>query len=273
MATAPEALAQEPPETGQDDTPIDYTVEATKMGWKPPEQFNGDPSRHVDAETFYKRGQEMMPILKAQNKTLLKRLEIAEKDAKRAADFFSKAEQRAYERAVAEIRAEQEAAVESGDMAAHRAAADKLDKLEKPAALAKADERTDEQRAEEFADWGKANKWYAADPVMQAYANAQAQAIASAKGGFLDRADLDAVTEKVKAKFEDEFPEVFAAAAKPKPRNPVEGVPVGRPRSGGNTYADLPPEAKATCDKWVKNGIIKSPDDYVKNFDFKGWNK
>jgi hypothetical protein len=267
MATQPQEIIDDQ----QDDGPIDYVAEASRMGWKPLEEFNGEPGRHVDAETFYKRGQEMMPILKAQNKTLLKRLETLERNSKQAAEFFSKAEQRAYERALQDIRAEQEAAVESGDVAAHRAAARRLDELEKPRAIA-VDEVSPEQRAEDFADWGKANKWYATNSVMQAYADAQAQTIAKAKGSFLDRADLDAVSEKVRAKFEDEFPDAFGAAARPRARNPVEGVSAARGKAGAITLADLPPEARAQCIKWNKAGVCKT-EDYLKNFDLKGWNK
>lgn len=271
MATAPADIQNEPVDTGQDDAPVDFAAEASRMGWKPLEEFNGDPTKHVDAETFYKRGQEMMPILKAQNKTLLKRLETLEREHKKSAEFFSKGEERAYQRALADIRAEQEAAVESGDIEAHRKAAKKLDELEKPAAKV-SDDISPEQRAEDFADWGKVNKWYATNSVMQSYADAQAAVIANKKGGYLDREDLDAVAAKVRAKFEDEFPDDFGAAAKPKPRSAVEPPSGNRGRSNGNSYNDLPPEAKAMCERWIKNGTIKSREDYVKNFDFKGFN-
>src|SRR3546814_244696 len=148
---------------------------------------------------------------------------------------------------------------------APRKAADKLEKLEKPA-TAEAPEDDAEQRAEDFADWGKANKWYATNSVMQAYADAQAAKIAKSKNGYLDRDDLDAVAEKVKAKFADEFPDEFGGTPKAKPRNPVEGVSQARGRPGGKTFNDLPPEARAMCDRWVKNGTIKSRDDYLKNY-------
>lgn len=265
MASAAPQIEQEAPQEGLES--IDYEVEARKMGWTDKEDFKGDPNHHIDAETFYKRAVEYMPIAKATIRKLSARLDAAEREAKRAAEFFSKAEQRAYERALADIRAEQEAAVESGDLDAHRRAAEKLDKLEKPtAAVAEDDDDDEERRAEEFADWGKANKWYATNAVMQAYADAQAQKIAKTKNGFLSRADLDAVAEKVREKFEDDYPDEFGKTAKPKPRNPVEGVSQSRGKPGGKTYNDLPPEAKAMCDKWVKNGTIKSRDDYVKNY-------
>lgn len=270
MATAPESIAADiPADTGQDEAPIDYEVEAKRMGWKPADEFSGDPKHHIDAETFYNRAVEYMPIAKATIRRLTDKIDGLERDIKRSADFFSKAEKRAYERALQDIRAEQEAAVESGDVEAHRRAAAKLDKLEKPS-VADPTEVDPTARAEEFADWGKANKWYATNTVMQSYADAQAAAIANKKGGVLDRDDLDAVSAKVRAKFEDEFPEAFGASAKPQARNRTEGVSAVRGARGAKTFADLPPEARAMCDKWVKNGIIKSREDYVKSYE---WDK
>ncbi len=262
MATAPDMIEQ-----AADTQPeaVDYEAEARKMGWSPLDEFKGDPKHHLDAETFYTRAVEYMPIAKATIKKLSERIDRMDKDARKRADFFSKGEQRAYERALAEIRAEQEAAVESGDLEAHRRAAEKLDKLDKPGTVVGDDD--EDRRTEEFADWGKANKWYATNSVMQAYADAQAQKLVKAKGGgFLDRDDLDDVAAKVKAKFADEFPEDLGMNPRPKPRNPVEGVTAPRGRSGGKSFADLPAEAQRMCDKWVKNGTIKSRDDYIKNY-------
>ncbi|KKW92675.1 hypothetical protein [Sphingobium chungbukense] len=269
MASAAPAEAGTPipgEELSGNDDAIDFEAEASKMGWTPLDQFKGDPSRHVDAETFYKRGQEMMPILKAQNKTLLRRLDAAEKAAKQAAEFFSQAEQRAYQRALADIRAEQEAAVEAGDVEAHRKASEKLDKLEKPGTPTPQAEDS-EQRAKDFADWGKANKWYATNPVMQNYADSQAAILAKSKGGFLDRADLDAVAEKVREEFAEAFPDAFATEPAQRQKRPaVDGGGTRRGATGGKTYNDLPPEAKAACDKWVRQGLIKSREDYVKAY-------
>ena len=269
MATAPsEAGTMIPGEEIPEN--IDYEAEARKMGWTDIDGFKGDPKHHLDAETFYKRSIEYMPIAKATIKNLTAKIDRMEKDMKRSAEFFSKAEERAYERAIADIKAKQEAAVEAGDIAAFRAAnreAEELRKDMKPKAQEEEDDDP-EARAKEFADWGKANKWYATNPVMQNYADSQAAIIAKRKGGFLDRTDLDAVTEKVREQFEDAFPEAFGAEpAKPAKRSAVDGGGTRRgPGGGGKTFNDLPPEARSACDRWVKQGLIKSREDYVRNY-------
>jgi len=260
MATAPIDNTGHGDSAGEAAAP-DYEARALKLGWTPKDQFKGDPEKHIDAETFVKRGDELMPILRAQNRKLIDRLDQAERTAKQAAEFFSKAEQRAYERARADILAEQEAAVESGDVAAHRAAAKKLDQLEKPAAIA-APKVDPEAAAEAFADWGRENKWYASNRIMQAYADAQSDKML--KGGALPGPEhLAKITEIVKAKFPEEFED---AEPRARPRPTVDGGNPIPPRRGGKTFADLPAEAKAQCQRFMKQGVIKSEADYVKSY-------
>src|ERR1041385_4163074 len=112
-AAPAEAGTPIPGEQLPDNDVVDFEVEAKKMGWTPLEEFKGDPKHHLDAETFYNRSIEFMPIAKATIRKLTQRIDSMERAAKQSAEFFSKAEQRAYERALADIRAEQEAAVEA----------------------------------------------------------------------------------------------------------------------------------------------------------------
>src|SRR2546421_12509972 len=45
-------------------------VKAKELGWAPKEEFRGNPEKWVDAETFLKRGEEILPLVKAQNRKL-----------------------------------------------------------------------------------------------------------------------------------------------------------------------------------------------------------
>ena len=44
----------------QTEQPRDIEAEARKHGWRPKEEFKGDPARWTDAETFVKRADEVM---------------------------------------------------------------------------------------------------------------------------------------------------------------------------------------------------------------------
>ena len=45
-------------------------AQAEAMGWIPPTRFRGDPERFIDADAYIKRGEEILPIVKEQNKRL-----------------------------------------------------------------------------------------------------------------------------------------------------------------------------------------------------------
>ena len=48
--------------------------EAESQGWVPKERFRGNENDWVDAETFVKRGREILPILRKNNENLIKDL-------------------------------------------------------------------------------------------------------------------------------------------------------------------------------------------------------
>lgn len=67
-------------------------AKALRMGWKPKEEFNGDTSKWVDAETFIKRGEEFLPFVQANNKALEaknRELDKELKKLKRSMEEFS----------------------------------------------------------------------------------------------------------------------------------------------------------------------------------------
>lgn len=51
----------------------DTEVRAREIGWRPQEEFKGDPEKWVDADTFLKRGEEVLPLVKAENRRLHER--------------------------------------------------------------------------------------------------------------------------------------------------------------------------------------------------------
>lgn len=237
----------------------DYEAEARAHGWTPKEEFKGDPNRWVDAETFAKRADEVMPFLKKQNVGLKRELDDLKKQVKQASAHFSKAEERAYNRAMADLQAKHDEAVETGDVKASRAVLKEMDDLRAEAvAPAKVDEPVDPEAArKELNAWIAENDWYVLDDSKRRFADLQADLMGPAihwEGG--QQAWLQELGKRVEKKF-----------AEPKP-NPVNGGGNRQGAAGGKTYNDLPAAAKAMCDKWVKSGIIKSREDYVKSYDF-----
>lgn len=238
----------------------DYEAEARAHGWTPKEDFKGDPAKWVDAETFAKRADEVMPFLKKQNAALKREMDDLKRTMKQANAFYSKAEERAYSRALADLQARHDEAVEAGDVPGARKVLKELHDLEKPAAATiDDDDKPDPKKAgEELAAWVEENDWYVTDEKKRAYADIQAGAMGPAaewEGG--PKAWLEELGKRVNRKF-----------AEPKP-NPVNG---GGNRSGGQrgakTFSDLPAQAKAQCERFVKQIPGFTKEQYVKDFDW-----
>jgi hypothetical protein len=102
---------------------------AREMGWKPLAEYRGPPGKWQPAADFISRGENILPIVRDQNRRLTERLGKLETEfgALRATageqlqiikdlrEMGRTADKRGYDRAMAEINAKQRAAVEAGD--------------------------------------------------------------------------------------------------------------------------------------------------------------
>lgn len=232
----------------------DFEAEARDLGWRPETEFRGDKKLWVDAETFVKRGEEMMPILKSQLKSVKTELAELRRQSAKAQQFFSNAEQRGYERAVADLKAKGEAAAEVGDTAGVRAAMDEMAKLNKPE---EAKPQTVEPISkDDFVNWRIDNAWYGDDKTKTMFADAIGDELSEKNGGTLTKADFAEISRRVEERFKEA----------PKARSAVEGATARTAKRGEKTFADLPADAQRACDKWVKSGIIKNREDYLKSY-------
>ncbi len=248
-------------DAGQDQTqPRDYDAEARRHGWTPKEEFRGDPARWVDAETFAKRADEVMPFLKKKTEAQDREIADLKRTIKQAAKHYEAVEERAVKRAMAELEARHTEAAESGDVAGAKRAMDEIRALEKDvsAPTVKEDAPDPTQARKELNDWIGENDWYVLDDKKRAFADLQADLMGPAiewSGG--QKAWLDELGKRVDRRFTEKKP------------SPVSGGGNrAAPSGGGKSYADLPPAAKATCDRFVKNGIIKDRETYVRDYDF-----
>lgn len=253
--------AEEITEINTEQQPRDFEAEARSHGWTPKEEFRGDQSKWVDAETFAKRADEVMPFLKKQNAGLKREIDDLKKQFRQASSHFSKAEERGYQRAMADLEAKHDEAVEVGDVKASKAIRKEMDQLKAEVAAGPADDAPEadpEKARKELNAWVEVNDWYVLDDTKRRFADLQADLMGPAQqweGG--QSAWLEELGKRVDRKFAEKKP------------NPVNG---GGNREGGKTgaktFANLPAEAQRLAKKWVASGIIKNTDDYVKNYDW-----
>ena len=253
--------------------------EARLLGWVEKDEFR-DGDHWVDAEAFVKRGKEINPILRKNNELLLKKLEARDAEiteVKKVAKEFEKFQKELADRKVTELKLElaalkerKKAAVTEGDGDAVVALDDAIDAVkEQQADAKKAPIKVEEEKAAPvtldpvITHWMEENTWFTSDDKYTRIADAIGVSINQNFPQLSGKAFFE--------KLDEELAEVLPTKYKKTQRtSPVEGnTNTPRTRSSNKqTYDNLPPEAKAACDRLIKQGMIKDRDAYVSDYDW-----
>jgi len=259
--------------------------EAESQGWVPKERFRGNESDWVDADTFVKRGREILPILRKNNENLIKDLNSTKeqlKEFREAAEEFKKFQREAYERKaqdyekrIQEIKESRAQAISDGDGQKVNALDDALDVAkdelkEAKQAVKDANKAPIETPASTEIDpglqvWLDRNTWFGQDKRMTGIVNGIGESLRLEFPLLKGQAFL----EKLDEVLAEEFPNKFGEK-----KSPTSRVESGSGRasrgSGSNaqSYDNLPSEAKAACDRFVKQKLM-TREQYVADFD---WN-
>ena len=275
QVTGQQEGTQEAPEATQHET------EARSQGWVAKEEFRGSENDWVDAETFVRRGREIMPILRKNNEKLLKELGEAKKDAeeaRQAAREFREYQKEQFERKGKELESQLEQlkvakrdAINEGSGDRVLAIDDAMDDIKEQRLQAKEDLKAAELKAKEVPqvttdpilnEWMDKNEWFGKDARLTGMANGLGVELRrenpSLQGkAFLEKLDLE-LAEMIPAKF-----------GKKTAFNPMEGSTNGTARpsvsSGKKSYNNLPSDAKSACDKFVKQGLM-TKEQYVAEY-------
>ena len=253
---------------GADDAQQQIEARARAMGWTPKDEFKGDPAKWRDAGEFVERGENLLPLVKAQNKRLEREVAELKQTTRELGDYLSKTEQRAYDRALADLKQQRKEALAAGDGDAFEKADEQIKTVEREAAekAAKRAEKKDDGPDPVYAEWESRNAWLK-DTELSEYAEFAAQKLRASGEKATGAEFLDMVAERVKKQFPAKFTNPRRESAQA-----VEGAAPAA-RRGGKSYADMPAEARAACDRMAKNGfggdekaMAKFKADYVKQF-------
>lgn len=244
----------------QDLTPEE---EARKMGWKPQEEFEGNPDRWVSAEEFIERGKHILPILTKNNDRLKSELSVRDqriaslsnslKEAQNAIEnlkqYQSEATKRAVEQAKKDIVARLKVAREEGDIDAEVQLSEQLGELrntEKAASSATEEDNSNKQVAQptpELMEWKQENTWFEQDQERTARFLRIAAALRASGNQSVGRAFVDEVS-----KAEKELDAISGNNVNKKPASKVDSSSIGsRPSGSVKSFNSLPEDAKKAC--------------------------
>ena len=202
---APVETPVEIPETPEINTPepSSYEAEAREQGWRPKEEWQGDPEKWRPAKEFVERGELFSKI-----DFMGKELKETRKALKMLHEHHSKVKEVEYNRAVAELKGLKKQHLADGDADKYLEATELLTDLkaeQKAREVVQEAAPTQNQPDPRFIDWTQRNSWYTKDTRMREYADMVGMDYARRNPDIDPMEVLKFVTNEVKERFKDRF--------------------------------------------------------------------
>lgn len=245
-----EAKEEEKPEAEAEEVAQEEPNESEELarakGWRPKEEWEGDPKKWVDADEFNRRG-ELFEKIENQGREL--------KETKRVLrmlqEHHSKVKETEYQRAIDALKAQKKQALLDGDADAVLEADERIMDMK---AEQKVAEKSQEQNARQpdprFVAWVEKNPWYAQDSEMRTFADDVG--IAHAKA-FPNKTP-DEVLAYVNQRVRKVYPEKFQNPLRSKP-SPTGGR-TGEAKVTRSDDFELSAEEKRAMNTFVSEGIM-----------------
>lgn len=282
-----------------DDSAPDEIEEAKSRGWKAPSEWKGPPpkGKFLKAKEFLERAETVIPIIRSENAKLKAELKEARDDLKSFKEETTKTVAKmaqmskvALDRQRAQLEdkysAAIDAATEVGDKEqvrklreAERKDLKEFDEKAEEAAEVKTEKGKEDVNAalpkdvqEAIGHWIGENAWYTGDEEMQALANAHHGKLLKEKPGLTMTENLEEVRKYVAKRFPEKFkaedePDGEGEDEKPTRGSRVEGGSRVAGGGSGSKFSKLPSDAKAQCDKFIKEDglFLEKGEDAVKD--------
>jgi len=264
---------------GNEEYSEEIVEKAKSMGHIPIEEWKGDPDNWTPPDEFIKRGETFMPFLKAQNRkyeeevenlkitvsTLTEREKKRQEEIDRLSKMSEKTAQMAYQKAKQDILDQQRQAAGIGDVEAFDELEAKKEKLTPPFQPVAIETKPAQPQVDspppEYVEWAKQNTWYETDEFLKAVADATAGRIKKQNPNIT----FPALLAETEAQVKKEMPHKFTNPNREAGSLVDEGQTRGNVGASSNkqNYANLPPDAKAQCNKLVEQGLC-TQENWVK---------
>ena len=242
-------------------------LQAMDSGWKPQDEWDGDPDDWVTAKQFNRNGEYLRKIHN-QNRKIKQLDDVVGNLAKQQKQIFDAG----YAKAKRELKSALREANKEGDDATADAIENRIEQLETQhqADVKVIDPATTQQVppevAPEFVSWVKRNEWFVKKPALRAFAESVGLAHAHGNPEKTNVEIYQYVTDEVKKRFPEEFGQVMTPMKK-KTGSPVVG---GSDLTGGTrgssseiTRVSLSSEEKEVGRVLVDKGIYKNMNEYA----------
>lgn len=234
---------------------------AMENGWKPKEQYSGDPAKWRSAELFM----ELKPFyerIESQSKLIKQN----QKQFQDIAKDMATVRQQAYDKAINDLKSAKRNAMRDGDLERVSNIDDQLDNVreQKQKQL-----QIDAQKIQEatqpeqtgvlhpsFVDWQNRNTWYTRDEDLKDWADARGQRLA-AQG-----TNPDAVLAQLEREVKQKFPEKFTNPNAAKPSAVAAG---GSKPSAKAAKLNMSDEERRIMNTIIRSGAL-TEDEYVKQY-------
>ena len=263
---------------------------ARRSGWRPKEEYSGPADRWVDAKTFNERAERELPIMRERFKKLdsafakqeleltATKSQVTEANVRikettdvllEVREMAKQAEDRAYNRAMRELKEQERRAVETSDVAAYDRIKYEQDQLARDRAVAPPARQPDPVVAPPapvgppanpvIDGWIADNPWFKSDAVLNVFAIDMDSAVQREHPEFSLIEKLNEVKRRTVDKFPEKFgntrraaPPAVLQSSAPAPRNKTKGV------------KDLPREFQEAFAKFKKQMPDYTEAEYLK---------
>jgi len=202
----PEAPA---PETKPETPETPYTAleqEMLQQGWKPKDQWEGDPDEFVSAPEYKRRGELFKKIADTN-----RRLEKASSAIQALTQHQKNLYTAGYTQALKELKAEHAVAVENGDVKMASQIVDKIEETKLAQAQAASMQVQQAEPPVALEEFKTRNaSWYQKDDVMTAYADRVGHEFTRNELSRGFRPTFEQVVEAVEKKVREKFPSSFS---------------------------------------------------------------
>jgi hypothetical protein len=253
-------------------------AEARSQGWVPQDEWQGNPSDWRDADAFVEKGKQVTAIMRKklagkdrEIEDLKRMVEAQGTTVGELRDYIAGVEQKAYDRAVANLKAQRKDALANGDFAGAADVEEQIDLLKEAKAgvpevkkPAKVEQQQEQQIHPDVARWMQSNPWFnEQNGEAVDYANARAaRLLAQYKAQGVEKAPLE-ILQEVSVAVGTRFPELFDTPPAMFDSSSAGGRgQAGAPKGGkGRGFNSLPADAKAQFQRFYDQGFYTKKGD------------